>query len=178
MNTGRIAAGAPAAPSAVLQFKDRVFSVAFSPDAHWIAAASWDDTVRLLDLTSLAKVPLLGHQGRVFVVAFSPDGQSLASLSEDHTTRLWDPAHPTGEPAVLHDAMGFSAMAFSPDGRWLATGSGDGTVKLWWLEVNELIRLACRAAGRNLTGDEWQTFFGGSSYRKTCPDLPAVTHRN
>jgi len=176
----RLADAAPAAPSAVLQFTNRVFSVAFSPDAHWMAAGSWDDTAQLLDVANPSRppVPLLGHRARILVVAFSPDGGSLASLSEDHTIRLWNPAHPTAVLGVLHDAAGFSTMAFSPDGRWLATGSNDGAVKLWWLRVNELLRLACRAAGRNLTEDEWHTFFAGSSYRKTCPDLPAATHPN
>ena len=124
--------------------------------------------------TTKASISLLGHQGRVFVVAFSPDGQSLASLSEDHTIRLWDPARPTAEPAILHDGSGFSTMSFSPDGRWLATGSGDGTVKLWWLQVDELIRLAGRTAGRNLTKDEWKLYFASEKYRKTSEELPSA----
>jgi WD40 repeat protein len=170
--------------SAALQFKDRVTSVAFSPDAHWLAAAANDQAVQLLDMTDLTKAPisLLGHQGRMFVVAFSPDGQSLASLSEDHTIRLWDPARPTAEPAILHDGSGFSTMSFSPDGRWLATGSGDGTVRLWWLQVDELIRLAGRTAGRNLTKDEWKLYFASEKYRKTFDELPSpdesVTPKN
>lgn len=167
---------APPALSAVLQFnKDRAFSVAFSPDTHWMAAAAWDHTVQLLDVSNLTKAPisLLGHQGRVLGVAFSPDGRLLASLGEDHTIRLWDPIRPTAEPAVLNDGAGFSTkMVFNPDGRWLATGSGDGAVKLWWLHVDDLIRMACHTAGRNLTKGEWQAYLGGSSYRKTCPDLP------
>jgi len=40
--------------SAVLQFKDRVFSVAFSSDTHWMAAGAWDGDVQLLDLTDPA----------------------------------------------------------------------------------------------------------------------------
>jgi hypothetical protein len=40
------------------------------------------------------------------------------------------------------------------------------------LQVDELIRLAGRTAGRNLTKDEWQLYFPGEKYRKTFPDLP------
>jgi WD40 repeat protein len=134
----------------------------------------------LLDVANPTAPPvrLLGHRARILLVTFSPDSGSLASLSEDHTIRLWDPTRPKAVLAVLHDAAGFSNMAFSPDGRWIATGSNDGTVRLWWLGVNELLRLVCRETGRNLTEDEWHTFFDGSPYRKTCPDLPAVTQRN
>ena len=162
--------------SAVLQFKARVRSIALSPDAHWLAAGADDQTVQLLDITDLTKAPisLLGHQGRMFFLAFSPDGQSLASLSEDHTIRLWDPARPTAEPAILHDSSGFSTMSFSPDGRWLATGSGDGTVRLWCVQVDELIRLAGRTAGRNLTKDEWQLYFPGEKYRKTFAEFTGL----
>jgi WD40 repeat protein len=161
--------------SAALQFKARVESVAFDPDAHWLAAAAGDHTVQVLDMTDPLKMSksLVWHQGRVWDVAFSPDGRLLASRSEDHTIRLWDPARLlTAEPAILHDGSGFFCMSFSPKGRWLATGSGDGTVRLWCLQVDELIGLACRTAGRNLTEPEWKTFFSGSSYRKTCPDFP------
>ena len=35
-----------------------------------------------------------------------------------------------------------------------------------WLEQ------ACRAAGRNLTVDEWATYIGGTP-RATCPQWPA-----
>jgi hypothetical protein len=31
---------------------------------------------------------------------------------------------------------------------------------------------ACRAAGRNLTLEEWQRYLGDRPYELTCPDLP------
>jgi WD40 repeat protein len=36
----RLTGAAPSVPSAVLQFRNRVFSVDFSPDAHWMVAGS------------------------------------------------------------------------------------------------------------------------------------------
>jgi WD40 repeat protein len=159
--------------AAVIQFKNRVFSVVFSPDDHWMAASSWDNTIKLLDLSAVTKAPLSlsGHEGRILVLAFSPDAQSLVSLSEDHTIRLWDPTHPTAKPVIVHDGTGFSNMAVGPNGHWLATGSNDGAVKLWPLLVDDLIASACRSSGRNLTAVEWQMFFGSSPYRKTCLDV-------
>jgi hypothetical protein len=31
---------------------------------------------------------------------------------------------------------------------------------------------ACRIANRNMTRAEWESYFPGQTYRKTCPDLP------
>src|SRR5205085_69241 len=71
-------------------------------------------------------------------------------------------------------------VAFSPDGQTLATGNVGASVRLWPLELPRLIDLACRAAGRNLTWNEWQQFFEQADYRRTCANLPPyadyITH--
>lgn len=37
---------------------------------------------------------------------------------------------------------------------------------------DDLLNIACRTAGRNLTPQEWQEAFGDQPYHKTCPNLP------
>jgi WD40 repeat protein len=64
------------------------------------------------------------------------------------------------------------ALAIPRDGRWLLTGSDDETIRLWHLRFDELIALACRTAGRNLTAQEWQQYFGAEAHRKTCLQFP------
>jgi WD40 repeat protein len=65
-----------------------------------------------------------------------------------------------------------TTLAFSVDSHWLATGSSDRTVRLWPVSQDELIRLACASAGRNLSQQEWKQFFSGEDYRVTCDRWP------
>jgi hypothetical protein len=71
--------------------------------------------------------------------------------------------------------MDIDQLAFSGDGRWLIGDPiYDSTVRLWPLRTDELIRLACRTAGRNLTQEEWALYFPGEDYRTTCTET-AIT---
>jgi DNA-binding beta-propeller fold protein YncE len=62
-------------------------------------------------------------------------------------------------------------MALAPDGRRLITGDPSGGVRgLPWGET-AWRAAACRAAGRNLTDDEWSTYLPRhDSHDPTCPD--------
>jgi hypothetical protein len=69
-------------------------------------------------------------------------------------------------------------VSFSHDGQlshWLITDSNRDNrhiVCLWNMRLDELMKLACRTARRNLTEKEWQQYFYGQPYQKTCPELP------
>lgn len=66
--------------------------VAVTPDGQLAATAGQDQTVRIWDVASGAKVAqLLGHSKSVNGVAFAPDGSWLVSVSSDRTARLWRP---------------------------------------------------------------------------------------
>ncbi|MDZ8261280.1 AAA-like domain-containing protein [Nostoc sp. ChiQUE01b] len=173
-----LTASNPSAKPKIIKFNpvDRVSQVAFSPDGQWLAAGSWNYQVQLQDMNNLAKEPdlLTGHRGRVFGVEFSPDSQWLATSSEDHTIRLWNPTDSTAAPIVLrgHDS-GVENLAFSSDSRWLLSGSSDARLWRVYFDNNDLLSIACRTAGRNLTPQEWQQAFGDQQYHKTCPNLPS-----
>src|SRR4051812_21498048 len=118
----------------------QVNSVAFAPDGHTLATASWDQTVLLWDVTDPSRPrrlgdPLTGHTSAVSSVAFAPDGHTLATASADKTVRLWDVTDP-GQPHDLGDFLtGYTEaetmVAFAPDGHPLPTARWDRTVLLW-----------------------------------------------
>lgn len=63
--------------------------ITFSADGRLLAAADWNGTVTLWDVTTgQRKLTLTDHQAGVLSVAFAPDTATLATGSEDQTLRL------------------------------------------------------------------------------------------
>jgi len=55
---------------------------------------------------------------------------------------------------------------FTRDGRLLITNLGSS--QLWTLDPAHLRRVACRAAGRDITREEWADLLPGRPYRPVC----------
>jgi WD40 repeat protein len=94
--------------------------------------------------------------------------------------RLWDLSaqDPAAAPVDLPGHKGgIGLVIISPDNRWLVTAGSDGKVRLWPLPLDVLIDQACRAAGRNLTRQEWDLYFPEQAYRKTCEQWSLYSSR-
>ena len=108
-------------------------------------------------------------------LAVSVDGSTVAALHPfDGTVALFDLAtlEPIGLPIPTY-ATNQAGPNFLADGSLLVESPGN--VSRWELDVEQWQVLACDAAGRNLTVEEWQLYLGDEPYRATCPQWPAGT---
>jgi WD40 repeat protein len=164
-------------------------AAAFSSDNHWLVTGSHDgdynnNTVRLWnlnarDITASSRI-LKQYKWSYGTIAISHDSHWLL-VTYGTTSDLWKlqedglPPQPITLPI---DDIGIPRAVFTRDGRWLLIRSNGirnygflNSISLWMLRPHELIDLACRTAGRNLTNGEWNQFFTGQPYRKVCPNL-------
>jgi WD40 repeat protein len=114
----------------------------------WLASSGPSRAPNRMWLNLETGVVLFGHEGAVHAVSFSPDGKYIATGGEDRTVRLW----PVEQPFAINPAQRRDD---------------------WWSRnLEELIHLAAKTAGRNFTCKEWAEFFGDEEYRRTFPELP------
>ena len=157
------------------------------------ASDEYDDTIQLWDVATrqVTGRPLTGYDTDMAEMTFSPDGKTLitaATMQAENKTYnifLWDmdKRQIIGQPITAH-TFKLDDIALSPDGRVLASAGSDflsgqrdvsrGTLslKLWDMKLESWIEKACRVANRNLRPAEWELYFSGQKYRKTCPNLP------
>ena len=93
--------------------------------------------------------------------------------SGGHRVQLWD--IDTG--AMLTGPVPAVRSTISRDGTTLVLGAGPlgSDVRSVSLIGDDLVREACRRAGRNLSIDEWNTTIGPDiGYRPTCDEWPTA----
>ena len=143
----------------------------FSPDGKTLAALSRSGgKLTLLDFQTGETLPIQPglQEGSYSDLAFSPDGSILA-LESFGAIQLYDLI--SGQvigPAITGMPVN-GALQFRQDGKKLASGR---PATLWTIDPTAWIARACQIANRNLTQDEWKTYFGDQPYHQTCTNLP------
>ena len=167
----------------MLKSSGTVTSAIFDSTSRWLATLSGEEA-RLWDLSAddpsaHSEAVLRTHGGSPTALTVGGGGRWVALASSgDKAARLWDltstetearsrPVRLSGHEAVI------DAIFIERDGRRVVTVGVDGTARFWTIDPKELGRRAASAVGRNLTWEEWSTFFPNrSSYECTFPDLP------
>ncbi|MDD4004672.1 MAG: protein kinase [Elusimicrobiaceae bacterium] len=107
-----------------------VFSLAFSPDGQYLAAAT-DDSVKIWSRSGFELVKSFRFNAEVFCVGFS--GKYIAAGLADGSVQVWEAG--TFRPVktfAAHERFVYS-LAFDPDDNTLVTSGGDNDIKEWQL---------------------------------------------
>ncbi|WP_038056903.1 WD40 repeat domain-containing protein [Thermus amyloliquefaciens] len=113
-----------------------VYALAFRPDGRYLAVASADGGVRLLDLLAPGGPEprlLYAHKDLTLSLAFSPDGRYLASGGQDREVRLYDLEAGLLERVYVGHTGPVYGLDFHPQTPTLATSGGEGRVLLFRL---------------------------------------------
>ena len=164
--------------SASLAFHE-VGSAAFSADGRMLVTASTSGDIAIRDATTFeTRKTLSGAVALSNVVAGSSlaisDDSSLLLTALDGGARLWDvvSGEPIGNP--VGDPVDFQLK--NPTYTQVVGGARpaylalhNGTVQVWHFDVDHYREMACQAAGRNMTREEWKRYGPRDQpYHSTC----------
>jgi mRNA export factor len=114
---------------------DSISKLAFSPNANYLLAASWDNNVRCWEVQengqSLAKAEQ-SHAGPVLDCCWHSDGTKVFTASCDKTCKMWDLQSNQATTVAEHTAPIKSvAWIQAPNYSCVVTSSWDKTMKFW-----------------------------------------------
>ncbi|KAJ1922280.1 hypothetical protein H4219_000142 [Mycoemilia scoparia] len=113
---------------------DTISELQFSPQSNFLAAASWDNQVRIwdVDYTQAKPVTAITHEGPALCCTWSMDGKYMVSGGADTFGRMVDMDSGSNMLVAKHDEpirnVRFVALNGQPI---LVTGSWDKTIKYW-----------------------------------------------
>ncbi|KAJ7573657.1 WD40-repeat-containing domain protein [Mycena floridula] len=118
--------------------RDSISSLAFSSQADFLAAGSWDNSVRIYQVTENGQSQgkaMYEHQGPVLSVCWNKTGDKLFSGGADNAGRMFDIATGQMSQVAQHDAPIKTVRWVDTQSGLLATGSWDQTIKYWDLRT-------------------------------------------
>jgi DNA-binding SARP family transcriptional activator/WD40 repeat protein len=156
-----------------------VVQAQYTPDGRFLVTGAADGVITVRDPQSFQPDgnPLLGNTDGIEGFSQGPmftDDSRWMTTTMDGALRLWDfeERRLVGKPFPETD----EGITYSSSGAHYGVTLLDGRAVVWDLDVTNWPAIACRAAGRNLTADEWSQFGpAGEPYRATCPQWPSLS---
>ncbi|MEA5511059.1 WD40 repeat domain-containing protein [Crocosphaera sp. UHCC 0190] len=128
------------------EHRDAVASLSMSSDGKWLASGSWDQTLRLWDLSKgTLKTEVTAHSQGLLAVVFIGDegnGYHIATGSFDQTIKFWlfdqDALTLNLGTTLTQHTGSVHSLALSDQPLLLVSGSYDQTVKQWELPGGQM----------------------------------------
>jgi WD40 repeat protein len=156
-----------------------VFDLTFAPAGETAVVAGTTGTdLRIIDARTGTAVRTFPGLGGFYFAVFVRNGRWVSAMTGSGLVELIDIESGTrlGVPIrVTRDAVsgGYSSFIVSNGLYW---GPADRPVVYYDLDPDSWATTACRAAGRNLTREEWDQYVGSlGPYRATCSQYPAAS---
>lgn len=137
---------------------DGLTAVALHPEGQLLAAACYDDTIRLIDRQT-DRITAIGLAEPALALAFSPDGEHLAVGAADNQVYVFDSS---GKQIAAHRThfADVVAVAFSPNGQYVASAAWDQRSIVWdW------------RSGANLQNNTHETFVSAIAFHPSGEQL-------
>ncbi|MFL5799047.1 MAG: protein kinase domain-containing protein [Actinomycetota bacterium] len=133
--------------------------VDFDPSGPRVVVSGVHGLAEIWDVESGERLAVLaGPPGGVKDLVFSPDGSRVATAGADGLVRLFDPDTGAQQLSLRGSGCAVEGIAFSPDGTKLASSSECDGVRIWALDIDDLLSIAKREAGRTITGVECRQY--------------------
>ena len=131
--------------------------------------AAYDNRLARHTIPDLAATgSIAGMKGGIGSLQMTEDGTTLLVAAHDGTVSLYDVASGIRLGDAITTSSPFIIAGFiRTDGRVLLVNEEDG-VAVWDLDPEHQLAAACTMAGRDLSREEWTTYFGTIPYRSTC----------
>ena len=144
---------------------------AMSPDGRHAAVSGYNGDVLVLDVASGRPVrePTRAAPGGVFILKFSADGRRMVASSTEGFVSLWDVGTGLPEASVPVPGRPFVSAVLVDEETVLASAWQGEAAWRWDTGIEPALDLACRAAGRDLTTEEWRDSVGDLPYQDVCP---------
>ena len=133
--------------------------VDFDPSGPRVVVSGSDGIAEIWDVESGERLAVMaGPPGGVKDLVFSPDGSRVATASVDGQVRLFDANTGAQQLSLRGSGCEVEGVAFSPDGTKLASTSWCDGVRIWALDIDDLLQIARREAGRTITDAECRQY--------------------
>ncbi len=115
------------------EHNDPIWSIDFSPDGNYLATGSWDNKIKIWDISANDVERTIRSGNDFWDIAYNSTGDKLISAGGDRKVTVWDVTTGRALQNMVGHYSPVRSVAISSDENHLASGSGDEDypIKIW-----------------------------------------------